>query len=111
MLLQDRLAKIKICIDSYLADTNELMDERWSLYQALPSFLRNHRSFQQDFLYKSDGSTIELCDLNDFNRHEFIEVHGFLEKWSRDLLDHSLDTIATKEYILSKNLGSFENDW
>lgn len=109
--LTTTVAETKSLVETYLANTNEPLDERWSLYQLLPSFLRNHDCCQRDFLIKTDGSFIELCDVGDYAKYEVIQVHSFLKNKAKSLLDHSLDTVATKEYILSKNLGSFENDW
>lgn len=122
MLLQTRLenieqleyqvARIKTVIDFYLADTNEPLDERWALYQALPPFLRNHVSYVQDFILRSDGTFLELCEVSDhFGRHELIRVHDFLEDWAGAIVKHGVDTVATKEHILKNNLGSFEFDW
>ncbi len=121
MLLQERIKHIqnlerqvgviKKLVEEYLANTDEPLDERWQLYQELPSFLRNHDCCQRDFLIKTDGSFIELCDVGEYAKYELIQVHSFLENKARSLLDHSLDTVATKEYILKHNLGSFENDW
>lgn len=121
MLLQERIANVKHLetqvklykdlVEEYLANTNEPLDERWQLYQELPSFLRTHDCCQRDFLIKSDGSFIELYDVGEYTKYELIQVHSFLENKARSLLDHSLDTAATKEYILKHNLGSFENDW
>ncbi len=121
MLLEDRVALIKklettvaetkSLVEAYLANTSEPIDERWALYQALPSFLRNHCYWQQDFLIKTDRSFGEIYAFTDFNRNEVIDVHSFIEEWSSDLASKNIDIIATKEYILSKNLGSFENDW
>lgn len=122
MLLQERISKvkqletqvsvIKKLIEEYLANTNEPIDERWALYQALSSFLRNHVSYVQDFLVKTDGTFLELCEVSDhFNRHELIKVHDFLEDWAGAIVKHGVDPVATKEHILKNNLGSFEFDW
>lgn len=110
--LEYQVARIKTVIDSYLANTNEPLDERWVLYQALPSFLRNHVSYIQDFLVKTDGTFLELVEVSDhFGRHELIRVHDFLEDWAGAIVKHDVDTVATKEHILKNNLGSFEFDW
>lgn len=122
MLLQERIKQVKHLetqvklykdlVEEYLANTNEPIDERWALYQELPSFLRNHVSYMQDFLVKTDGTFLELVEVSDhFGRHELIRVHDFLEDWAGAIVEHGVDTVATREYILSKNLGSFENDW
>lgn len=127
MLLQERLenieqlkyqvARIKTVIDSYLANTNEPIDERWALYQALPSFLRNHVSHVQDFLVCSDGTLVEAYMLREFNRKEIVNVHSFLVDYQEEIIEYNdeheirISATLTREYILSKNLGSFENDW
>jgi hypothetical protein len=107
----------KTAIEPYLADTNQPIDERWLIYQALPSFLRNHVSYVQDFLVCSDGSFLEAYMLRDFNRKEVVNVHSFLVDYQEEISEYNDDNenrisvAATREYILSKNLGSFENDW
>ena len=115
--LLNKISSLKTLVESYketieihLADTNVPLEERWLVYQELPSFLRNNEYNQQDFLIKSDGSFIELCDVGEYSKYEMIQVHSFLQNKAKSLLDHSLDTVATKEYILKHNLGSFEND-
>ena len=127
MLLQERLenieqlkyqvARIKTVVDSYLANTNEPVDERWQLYQELPSFLRNHEDTQQRFLVRSDGTFEEIYQIWDFNRNEVIDVFSFLEDYQEEIIKYNdeheirISATLTREHILSKNLGSFENDW
>ena len=115
--LKYQVARIKTVVDSYLANTNEPIDERWALYQALPSFLRNHENWVQDFLVRSDGSFAEIYEFRDFNRDEVIDVHSFLLNYQDEISEYNdeheirISATLTREYILSKNLGSFENDW
>lgn len=127
MLLKERIKQVKHLeaqvklykdlVEEYLANTNEPIDERWALYQALPSFLRNHVSYVQDFLVKTDGTFEEIYQFRDFNRNEVVDVHSFLDRYQEEISKYNdeneirISAALTREYILSKNLGSFENDW
>lgn len=127
MLLQERIKQVKHLdtqvklyknlVEEYLANTNEPIDERWALYQALPPFLRNHEDTKQRFLVRSDGTFEEIYQIWDFNRNEFIDVFSFLEDYQEEIIKYNdeneirISATLTREYIVSKNLGSFENDW
>lgn len=114
---KEKVKETKSRVEAYLVDTNKPLDERWALYQALPSFLRNHEWVTQDFLVRSDGTFEEIYKFQDFNRYEIIDVYSFLEDYADEIAEYNdenencISIIATKERILSKNLGSFENDW
>jgi len=109
--LKCEVAETKTVIDSYIANTNEPLEERWQLYQTLPSFLRNHKSSRQNFLVKTDGSFSDIYDFDFFYNNEVVKVHSFIDDYIPDCCPHDIDISATKENILKNNLGSFENNW
>lgn len=73
--------------------------------------------YVQDFLVKSDCTFEEIYQFRDFNRNEVVDVHSFLDRYQEEISKYNdkneirISAALTRQYILSKNLGSFENDW
>ena len=104
----------KKAIEPYLTDTIYPLEERWLVYKKLPSFLRNHESSQEDFLFTTEDKVIELCEISDYSRYEVINVADNFEDWAKGYnRTHTtqIDINLSKEKILQMNLGSFKNDW
>ena len=105
-------------IEPYLADTTYPLEERWLVYEKLPSFLRNHLPSKVDFLFTTEGKVVELYEVYDFNRCEVVNVVEFFERWAWSIKDYNkeyaeaqINIDYSKGKILEMNLGSFINDW
>ena len=105
-------------IEPYLTDTTYPLEERWLVYEKLPSFLRNHLPSTVDFLFTTEGKVVELYEVYEFNRCEVINVVEFFESWDDSIkyynvfhTEAQINIDYSKGKILEMNLGSFINDW
>ncbi len=121
--VNNAIFEAKHCLTSFITDTENPLQERWSVFVEAPVCLKNHKPWVFNFTFP-DGTKYE-CDydagyerymvkdmvdiINDMKENEACETN-FDGENMEDFPD-STNVAAFKEFILSQNLGSFCVDW
>lgn len=111
--IEFKIAEVKREFVQYILNTEIPLEERWEFFKTAPGYLKEHQSWVQHFKVLDDNGVEFYDDLG-------LEKYETVATWS--LVDRVLDCTSEgrfpnvkvnelKEDILSRNLGSFCNNW
>lgn len=108
--VKQKLTVLKPQFEQLISDQTIALDDRWNLFVQAPVYIKNQNPWIVDI--KIAGKEILWYDDFYVDRYVVVNMENTIEsmtlypeKWTNEHINEM------KEFILSKNLHSFTNDW
>lgn len=111
--LEVLIAKAKMDFEEYITDRTKPLSERWEAFVVAPDFLKNKENYLQHYEYKGRGDVLKDFEYRCQTNHlvDIVENIQYYEDYDDKGRPDSEELVKFKEWILSKNLGSYNCDW
>lgn len=101
---------------AYIKDSTIPLSERWSFFVASPNYVKEQDTYIHTFKWESTHGGLEWYDNFYCDRYANVTMEQIIDTMY-DRVDEAnnnwnfINIAELQEEILSKNLGSFVNDW
>lgn len=115
-ILNKKLEDTKKDFVEYISDNSYPLGVRWDFFCDAPDFLKNQYSSIHTFKWENTNGEISWYDDFYCDRYATVSmdmvIDSMLDRVDEDTNNYTKESIKElQEEILSKNLGSFINDW